>query len=156
VREEGGVPIQFLGDGVTAVFGLEVGAKEANRQAIAASAQVDRRLHALGARLARDLGCTADFVIRLHTGSASVGETGDHAMRTLMAVGNTIDVARQLTSQRGDGEIARIVLSEAVMIAAGRDTHGANWREIVLPNRARLKVTSIDSATALLGASAVR
>jgi adenylate cyclase len=154
VRKERGVPIQFLGDGVTALFGLEVGAKEANRQALTAAAQVERRLHALGDRLKQELGWAADFVIHLHTGPAGVGETGDNATRTLAAVGNTIDVARQLAAQHDDGEIARIVLSEAVMIVAGLDTRAANWREIVLPNDARLRVTTIDRAAALLGAKA--
>src|SRR5258707_5879969 len=59
VRKEGGVPIQFLGDGVTALFGLEVGAREANRQALTAAAQVDRRLGAFGHRIARDRGWEA-------------------------------------------------------------------------------------------------
>jgi adenylate cyclase len=155
VRKGGGVPIQFQGDGVTAVFGLEVGAKEANRQALTAAAQVDRRLHALGDRLKQELGWAADFVIHLHTGSAGVGETGDNATRTLAAVGNTVDVARQFAAQHDDGQIARIVLSEAVMITAGLDTRTANWHEIVLQNDARLKVTSIASATTLLGVRAV-
>jgi adenylate cyclase len=155
VRAAGGVPTQFLGDGVMALFGLEVGPKEANRQALSAAAQVDRRLLALRDRLAQDLGWTADFVIYLHTGSAGVGETGDYAMRTLTAVGNTIDVARQLAARHHGGEISRAVLSKAVMIAAGLDTHSACWREIALPNDTRLQVTSIDGTTALLGRKAV-
>jgi adenylate cyclase len=155
VRKEGGVPIQFVGDGVTAVFGLEVGAKEANRQALTAAERVERRLDALGNRLARELGWAADFVIYLHTGPAGVGETGDNATRTLAAVGNAIDVARQLAAHHDNAAIARIVLSEAVMTVAGLDTRAANWREIVLPNDARLKVTSIASTKALLGSTAV-
>jgi adenylate cyclase len=148
VRKAGGVPIQFLGDGVTAVFGLEVGARKANRQALTAAAQVDKRLDSLGARLLSELGWAADFVIHLHTGPAGVGETGDHATRALAAVGNTVDVARQLGAQHNDSENPRIVLSEAVMIAAGLDTRVANWCEIELPNDSRLNVTSIDGATA--------
>jgi adenylate cyclase len=146
VRAEGGVPTHFSGDRMMALFGLEVGPKEANCQALTAAAQVGRHLHALRDRLAQELGCTAEFVIHVHTGLAGVGETGDYAMRTLTAVGNTIDVARQLAAQRDDGDIARIVLSEAVMIAAGLDVRTASWREIVLANDARLRVTSIDSA----------
>ena len=87
VRAEGGVPTHFSGDRVMAVFGLEVGPKEANRQALSTAAHVDRRLHALPDRLAQELGCMADFVIHLHTGPAGVGETGDHAIRTLTAGG---------------------------------------------------------------------
>ena len=151
VRKEGGVPIQFMGDGVTALFGLEVGSKEANRQALMAAAEVDRRLRALGDRLAKELGWAADFVIHLHTGPAGVGETGDYAARALAAVGNAIDVVRQLAAQHKHGEMARIVVSEAVMIAAGRDRDAANWREIVLPDDARLKVTSIDGPPVMSG-----
>jgi hypothetical protein len=76
-------------------------------------------------------------------------------MRTLTAVGNTIDVARQLAARHHGGKIARAVLSKAVMIAACLDTRSANWREIALPNDARLHVTSIDGTTALLGSKAV-
>lgn len=155
VRVEGGVPIHFSGDCVMAVFGLEVGPKEANRQALSAALHVDRRLRALRDRLAQEMGCQADFVIHLHTGSAGVGETGDHAIRTLTAVGNTIDVVQQLAAQPHDGTIARIVLSEAVMITADLDVRAEQWREIVLANDARVKVTSIDSAAVLIGAAVV-
>jgi len=96
-----------------------------------------------------ELGWAADFVIHLHTGPAGVGETGDKAVRTLAAVGNTVDVARQLAAQHENEQIARIVLSEAVMIAAGLDMRVANWREIVLTSNARLKITSTDSARLL-------
>ncbi len=148
VRKEGGVPIQFLGDGVTAVFGLEAGAKEANRQALAAAANVDRRLRALGNRLKRELGWAADFVVHLHTGPAGVGETGDNTTRALAAVGGTIDVARQLAAQHEHADSARVIASEAVMIAADVDTRAANWLEIVLSDGVRLNVTSIASGKA--------
>jgi adenylate cyclase len=151
VRTEGGVPIQFLGDGVTAVFGLEVGAEEANRQALTAAAQIDRRLRALGDRLQQELGWAAEFIIHLHTGSAGVGETGDNAARSLVAVGNTIDVARQLAAQPDHGQMARIVISEPVMTAANVDTSAVTWRELVFPTGAQLKVTSMAGATAMIG-----
>ncbi len=148
VRKEGGVPIQFLGDGVTAVFGLEAGAKEANRQALAAAANVDRRLRTLGDRLKRELGWAADFVVHLHTGPAGVGETGDNTTRALAAVGGTIDVVRQLAAQHEHADSARVIASEAVMIAADVDTRAANWLEIVLSDGVRLNVTSIASGKA--------
>ena len=91
----------------------------------------------------------ADFVIHLHAGAAGVGETGDNATRTVAAVGDTIDVARQLAAQHDGGSMARIVVSEAVMIAAGFDTRLANLCEIALPHDARLKVLSIAGAKAL-------
>jgi len=155
VRTLGGVPIQFTGDGVTALFGLEVGAKEANRQALSAARLVHQRLRNLGDRLARELGWTADFVIHLHTGSAGIGQTGDHAIRTLAVVGDTIDVARQLAAACDGSKMARIVLSQAVAIAAGLQPCAEEWREIVLPSGERLRVTAIDVATAQDGTRAL-
>jgi adenylate cyclase len=155
VRKQGGIPIQFSGDGVTAVFGLEIASKEANKQALAAAARIERRLQALGDRLTQELGWAADFLIHLHTGVAGVGETGDNGTRNLAVVGNAIDVARQLAAQHNDGDRGRIVLSEAVTIAAGLDTRAANWCEISLPNDARLKVLSIARATGRLRANPV-
>ena len=144
VRTEGGVPNQFSGDQVMVLFGLEVGPELASRQALTAATHLDLSLLTLRDQLAQELGCTAEFVIDLHAGLASIGETGDHAMRTLMAVGNTIDVARQLAAQHKHEEISRVVVSEPVMIAAGLDTRTATWREVVLPNSVRLRVTSIE------------
>ena len=88
---------------------------------------------------------------RLCAGSVDVGETGDYATRTLAAVGNTIDVARHLVAQHSYGEIAQIVVSEAVMIVAGLDTRVASMRDIVLPSSERLQVIPIDGAAALFG-----
>jgi adenylate cyclase len=137
---------------VTAVFGLEVEPKEANQQALRAAKQVARRVRVLGKRLTRELGWAADCVIHLHTGAAGVGETGDDATRTLAAVGNTIDTARHVAAQHGDAEIARILVSEAVLTAAALDTRAIEWREIALPDDARLRVAAIDRAAPLLEA----
>lgn len=155
VRKNGGVPIHFQGDGVTAVFGLEADAKSANQQALKAASLLDRRFRALSSRLVQELGWAADCVIHLHTGPGSVGETGDNETRTLAAVGETIDVARQLAADHFGAQIARIVVSEAVMKAAGLDTRTANWREIVLASDARLKITSIGTPQGLIGATPV-
>ena len=94
VRTERGIPIPFLGDGVAALFGLEVETREANRQALSAAIKVQHRLQALSDRLAQELGSAADLVIHLHTGLADVGQSGDYATHTLAAVGDTIDVTR--------------------------------------------------------------
>jgi adenylate cyclase len=151
VRVEGGVPTEFMGDGITALFGLDVGTQEANRQALMAAAQIDQRLRSLSDRFSQELGWAADFVIHVHTGPAGVGESGDGATRTLAAVGNTVDAARHLAALRYDGGTARIVLSEAVAVAAAFDACGAHWREVEIPGDRSLKVTSIDATAALLG-----
>jgi len=142
-RKQNGIPIQFSDDGVTAVFGFEVGAKEASLQALAAATEVDQRLSALNDRVKQEIGWATDFAIYLHTGLVAVGETGDNAARTLTVVGKAINVARQLAAKHDSLESTRIVLSEAVTVAAELDTHAAKWRDIVLLNDERLKITSI-------------
>lgn len=148
VRMEGGIPTHFSGDRVTVIFGLDVGPKEANRQALKAAALVDQRLHALRDRLAQELGCTVDYFIHLHTGRAGVGETGDHALRTLTAVGDTIEVAQQLAAAHSGEGMGSIVLSQAVALAAGLNVDPARWRELVLQNGVRLRVASVDDPAA--------
>ena len=140
MRKEGGVPIQFSGDGVTAVFGLEVGRKRLTDKRLRQPHKSTGDCMPWVIDSTQELGWAADFVIHLHTGLAGVGETGDNATRHLAAVGNTIDVARQLAAQHNDGETWA-----NRPLGSGDDCRGprhaaANWREISLPNDARLKV----------------
>ena len=153
-RAAGGLPIQFMGDRVTTLFGLEVVASEANRQALRAAVQLDARLAALHAQLERELGCQTGHVVHLHTGMAAVGETGDRLTRTLTAAGGAIDVVWQLaanTEQRAaqregapDGEC--IVVSRPVWVAAQRDLQAVVWHELELTGGARVEIARLDAA----------
>ena len=152
-RAAGGLPNQFLGDRVMVLFGMNVVAFEANRQALLAAAELDLRLDALRMQLLRDLGCATEHVIHLHTGMAAVGETGDHQTRTLTAAGSVIDVVRQLAeiekngaSARDGGHAAgRIVVSRTVCVAAQRNMQDLAWCELNLPDSGRISVTRLGS-----------
>ena len=160
-RAAGGLPIQFMGDRVVVLFGLDVVPFEANRQALLASVELDARLAALRAQLQRELGCETEHAIHLHTGMAAVGEAGDRLTRTLIAAGSAIDVVRQLASsnaqhaaQRGDEPYdACIVVSRPVWRAARREMQSIVWHELELNGGARTEIARLDSASV---ASAVR
>jgi adenylate cyclase len=142
VRSHGGVPNQFSGERVMALFGLEVESIEANRQALAAAAEIDQRLSGLMSQLGDELGCAIGYAIHLHTGMAGVGETGDVATRTLTAVGSSIDDARQIAAASADDPLSRIVVTKAVVDAAHLDPESFVWRDVVLPGGARVAVSS--------------
>jgi adenylate cyclase len=96
VVQAGGLPNQFLGDGVLAIFGLQCDARTACRQAVAAMGQVARNIRQLSAVLVHELPGAIDFGVGVHCGRAVVGEIGfrDHVVFT--ALGDTPNVASRL------------------------------------------------------------
>ncbi len=114
VVEAGGVPNQFLGDGVLALFGLEDGPQAACRAALDALTRIEAALDALNAagnepQLRAGIG--------LHCGRAIVGEIGFGAHVTTTALGDPVNAAARLQ------EAARLLgcnllVSEAVFLGA--------------------------------------
>ncbi len=154
-RAAGGLPIQFMGDRVSVLFGLEVVPLEANRQALLAAAELDARLAALHAQLQRELGCETGHVVHLHTGRAAVGETGDQLTRTLTAAGSVIDVVWQLAANTAQHAAQRedepddgcIVVSRPAWVAAQRDLQAVAWHELELTGGTRIEIAQLDSAS---------
>jgi adenylate cyclase len=94
--EAGGVPNQFLGDGVLAIFGLQCDPRNACRQALSAAGLVARNIRQLSATLVDELPGAIEFGVGVHCGSAVVGEIGfrDHVVFT--ALGDVPNVASRL------------------------------------------------------------
>ena len=143
VREAGGVPNQFIGDSVMAIFGAEgepgahseKTAEQAARQALAAARGIEARMAALNERLAREFGHRFGFGIGIHSGPAALGEVGYRDTRTLSAVGDTVNTAsrlQELTKQYG----VPLVVSERVALAAGLDVAGLEAKELPIRGRA--------------------
>ena len=123
IKAAGGRVNQFTGDGVFALFGLEVGVTEACRQAVMAVAGIGRNVAAMNAAMAEQSGGVAQggavrFGVGVHGGTAVVGEIGFDHSRIFTALGDPANVASRLEtlSKRWGAEA---VVSDEVWRAGG-------------------------------------
>jgi adenylate cyclase len=135
IQRAGGVANQYTGDGVMALFGVDVGADEGCRQALAAAADMVRSVDALSTALAADLPSALRIGIGIHAGPAVVGRMGYGEATYLTAVGDTVHVAARLEALTKDYD-AELILSEAVARRADVSTDGLPRQELTLRNRA--------------------
>jgi len=96
VREAGGVPNQFIGDSVMAIFGLQEDLPAACRHAVLAADLISERMAAWAASFAAEFGQPLDFGMGLHAGSAAVGEVGHLDVHSFTAVGEVVNTASRL------------------------------------------------------------
>ncbi len=134
VLAAGGIPNQFIGDSVMAIFGLEVDFPRACRQALAAAVGIEHRMRAVNARLQHEFRQTLTFGIGIHGGPAAIGEVGHRDTRTLSAVGDTVNTASRLQELTKHYN-ARLMLSEVVARGAGLDTAALPTHELELRGR---------------------
>jgi adenylate cyclase len=135
IQRTGGVANQYTGDGVMALFGLDVGPDEGCRRAVAAAGEMVRSVAELSSALAADLPEPLRIGIGIHTGPAVVGRMGYAEAAYLTAVGDTVHVAARLEALTKDYD-AELVVSEAVVRRAGIEIDGLPRHELTLRNRA--------------------
>ncbi len=145
VEKAGGRVDKFIGDGAMALFGIGSAPEEACRQALAAAAAIVRDIEKLGVELSDELSMPLHIAIGIHTGPAVVGTLGYGRVRSLTAIGDTVNVASRLETAAKEFDAA-IVISDAVASLSGADTAGVESREISVRGRALpLKVYVIPS-----------
>ncbi|MCB2401936.1 adenylate/guanylate cyclase domain-containing protein [Rhizobium ruizarguesonis] len=135
VEQAGGRLDKFIGDGAMALFGLNTAPEEACRQALAAAAAIVAEIEKLAAELADELALPLRIAIGIHTGPAVVGTMGYGRVRSMTAIGDTVNVASRLESAAKEFEAA-IVISEPVASLSGADLAGIESREISVRGRA--------------------
>ena len=134
VTNAGGVIDKFVGDGVMALFGVETGADEGCRQAVAAAQQMCAGIATLNQSLAGELETPLRIGIGIHHGPAVVGRMGYGAAVHLTAIGDTVNVASRLQDLTKE-YTCQLVISEEVAQHAGADVALLPRHEINVRNR---------------------
>jgi len=135
IEAAGGYVDKFIGDGVLALFGLEVAPGQASGQALQAARAMFVRLSELNRALAGDIEAPLRMGIGIHVGPAVVGEIGYGRSRSLTAVGDTVNIASRLqTLAKSHG--CELVVSEDVLRSAGLDLSHAPRHETEIRGRA--------------------
>jgi adenylate cyclase len=137
ITRAGGVPNQFTGDGVMALFGVEGDTASACRQALAASRGIVESLGALNRDLADELRAPLRIGIGIHVGPVIVGRMGYGEGVYLTAVGDTVHVASRLEQLTKEYDCT-LVFSEEVAKHAAIDASRFRRHELTVRNRAGL------------------
>jgi adenylate cyclase len=153
ITAAGGVPNQFSGDGVMALFGVDRGAEEGCRRALAAARAMVAGIATLNGELAVELPTPLRIGIGIHTGPAIVGRMGYGDSAQLTAIGDTVNVAARL-EQLTKEYACVLVMSEDVGTRAGIDVSTLPRHELTVRNRAGvLAVRTVDDVTTLAPAA---
>jgi adenylate cyclase len=118
VVDAGGQPNQFVGDGLLALFGLDVDPATACRQAMRAASLVASNVEYMNHEFAGELQEPIQFGIGIHGGEVIIGDIGfrDHTVFT--ALGDAVNVAARLQDMTKTLN-CMAVISEEVCKTAG-------------------------------------
>lgn len=134
VVESGGIPNQFLGDGMMAIFGTDSDPSDGCRQSLRAAKLIGERLQAMNKRLAHELDEPIKIGIGLHVGRVVLGEIGYRDHRSLTAVGDAVHVAARLQDLTKDYQCA-MVASDLLLATAAVDVSTLPDHEIRVRGR---------------------
>ena len=132
--DAGGQPNQFVGDGVLALFGIEVDAKTACHQAIRAATKVATNVDLMNRQLASDLPEPIQYGIGIHGGEVIIGDIGfqDHTVFT--ALGDPVNVAARLQDMTKTLD-CKAIISDEVFATAGVAAGSLASKEVTIRGR---------------------
>ncbi|NBC34262.1 MAG: 2Fe-2S iron-sulfur cluster binding domain-containing protein [Alphaproteobacteria bacterium] len=113
IEAAGGRVDKFVGDGIMALFGLGRSPQEAGQASLRAARRMARALKQLNDGLAADLPAPLRMGIGIHLGPAIVGEMGYGAVKSLTAIGDTVNTASRLEGLTKEFGV-QLVVSEAL------------------------------------------
>jgi adenylate cyclase len=135
VVDTGGMPSQFVGDGMMAIFGVHTGEREACSQALGAAQLIHSRLANMNRTMADELPEPIAIGVGLHAGSVILGELGYKDRFVLTAIGDSVHVAARLQELTKDYG-CQLIVSEIVATTAGVEMSGFLLREVTVRGRA--------------------
>jgi len=135
VVDTGGMPNQFVGDGMMAIFGIHAGPREACSQALVAAQLIHSRLADMNRTLADELPEPIAIGVGLHAGNVILGELGYRDRFLLTAIGDPVHVAARLQELTKDYD-CQLVVSDIVAATAGVEMSGFPVREVNVRGRA--------------------
>lgn len=135
VERSGGRLDKFIGDGAMALFGLTGSAADGCKNALKAAAIIVKEIERLNDELAGELSMPLRVAIGIHTGPAIVGAMGYGAVKSLTAIGDTVNVASRLEAVAKEFDVT-LVVSEPVVTLAASDTAGLEVRDVAIRGRA--------------------
>jgi adenylate cyclase len=155
ITAAGGTVDKFIGDGVMALFGVEVGPQEGCRQALDAARNMVDQVSRLSATLSDELTEPLKIGIGIHCGPAVVGRMGYGTTVHLTAIGDTVNVASRLQDLTKEYS-CQLIVSEEVARQSGLNTTMLGRHELTVRNRREvLTIFVIDDIGALaLGSTA--
>ena len=149
--DAGGQPNQFVGDGVLALFGIDVDPKTACRQAIRAAANVAANVEYMNRQLASDLPEPIQYGLGIQGGEVIIGDIGfrDHTVFT--ALGDPVNVAARLQDMTKSLN-CKAIISEDVFKTAGIAADALTRAEVAIRGREEPMIVRVaDDPGALAG-----
>ena len=134
VIESGGMPNQFVGDGMLALFGLSTSRQEACRQALRAAAMIAANVDELNKFLEHDLREPIQFGIGINGGEVIVGDIGYRDHMVFTALGDAVNVAARLQDMT-KSLACELVVSDEVRATAGLDADILPQQEVAIRGR---------------------
>ncbi len=149
IEGAGGRVDKFIGDGVMALFGIDLEAEAACRRALAAARAMAGALARLNQELEHELREPLRMGIGLHVGPVILGEMGFGRAAALTAIGDTVNVASRLEALTKEVGV-QLVVSARLAERAGIDLAAFELREIEIRGRRRpLRVRLVADASLL-------
>jgi adenylate cyclase len=136
IETAGGRVDKFIGDGVMALFGLEVSPEVAAGQALEAARGLARALEELNRSLEAEVDAPLRIGIGLHLGPAIVGELGHGRASGLTAIGDTVNTASRLEGLSKDHD-AQLVVSRELLDRVSAERLPGSWAQVSIRGRER-------------------
>jgi adenylate cyclase len=118
ITEAGGVPNQFVGDGVLALFGLRCDREAACRQALQAAALIASNVAHLNHQFATEVRDPIQYGIGINAGDVIIGDIGFRGHTVFTALGDSVNVAARL-QDLSKALDCKVVIAEEVCQRAG-------------------------------------